>query len=231
MVCPSWMLGVIEGNAAGVKGWDIANTFPGGGGNWGGSFLTVPTQGKNQDAAKKLADWLTAPEQQIKAFKAKGTFPSQVRGPGEHRAHGHDERLLHRRADRPDLQRAGQGRDRRPVQGPEVLRASTTRCSRRSRGSTSTRPTTPSRPGRSSSPRSKPSAERGAGPALEVLSRAPAPTLPVTKETTMSQTTTDVRAPATVRGASGWPGSTCGSRPTCTSRPSSSSSPCSASSR
>lgn len=76
-VCPSWMLGVIEGNAAGVKGWDIANTFPGGGGNWGGSFLTVPTQGKNPDAAKKLADWLTAPEQQIKAFKSKGTFPSQ----------------------------------------------------------------------------------------------------------------------------------------------------------
>ncbi|MBK9475549.1 MAG: extracellular solute-binding protein [Tetrasphaera sp.] len=78
MMCPSWMLGVIEGNAAKVTGWDIANTFPGGGGNWGGSFLTVPTQGKNHDAAKRLADWLTAPEQQIKAFKSKGTFPSQV---------------------------------------------------------------------------------------------------------------------------------------------------------
>ena len=79
MVCPSWMLGVIEGNGKGVKGWDIANTFPGGGGNWGGSFLTVPAQGKNHEAAKKLADWLTAPEQQVKAFKAKGTFPSQVK--------------------------------------------------------------------------------------------------------------------------------------------------------
>lgn len=78
MVCPSWMLGVIEGNAAGVEGWDIANTFPGGGGNWGGSFLTVPTQGDNQEAAQELADWLTAPEQQIKAFLSKGTFPSQV---------------------------------------------------------------------------------------------------------------------------------------------------------
>ena len=42
MLCPGWMLGVIEGNAAGVEGWDIANVFPGGGGNWGGSFLTVP---------------------------------------------------------------------------------------------------------------------------------------------------------------------------------------------
>ena len=71
------MLGVIEGNAAGVTGWDIANVFPGGGGNWGGSYLTVPTQSEHQAEAKKLAGWLTAPEQQIKAFTAKGTFPSQ----------------------------------------------------------------------------------------------------------------------------------------------------------
>lgn len=78
MLCPGWMLGVIEGNAEGVEGWDIANVFPGGGGNWGGSYLTVPTQGENQAEAKKLADWLTAPEQQIKAFNAKGTFPSQA---------------------------------------------------------------------------------------------------------------------------------------------------------
>ncbi len=78
MLCPGWMLGVIEGNAAGVEGWDIADVFPGGGGNWGGSFLTVPAMGENQAEAKKLAAWLTAPEQQVKAFKAKGTFPSQV---------------------------------------------------------------------------------------------------------------------------------------------------------
>ncbi|HSF36075.1 MAG TPA: extracellular solute-binding protein [Nocardioides sp.] len=78
MACPGWMLGVIEGNADGVEGWDIANVFPGGGGNWGGSYLTVPAQGDNVEEAKELAKWLTAPEQQIKAFEAKGTFPSQV---------------------------------------------------------------------------------------------------------------------------------------------------------
>ena len=77
MPCPSWMLGVIEGNASGVEGWDIANTFPGGGGNWGGSYLTVPTQSEHPEEAKALAAWLTAPEQQIKAFVSKGTFPSQ----------------------------------------------------------------------------------------------------------------------------------------------------------
>jgi cellobiose transport system substrate-binding protein len=78
MMCPGWMLGVIEGNAAGVEGWDIANVFPGGGGNWGGSFLTVPAMGAHPAEAKALAAWLTAPEQQIKAFQSKGTFPSQV---------------------------------------------------------------------------------------------------------------------------------------------------------
>jgi cellobiose transport system substrate-binding protein len=78
MLAPGWMLGVIEGNSAGVTGWDIADVFPGGAGNWGGSFLTVPAQSKHAEEAKKLAAWLTAPEQQIAAYKSKGTFPSQV---------------------------------------------------------------------------------------------------------------------------------------------------------
>ncbi|USQ77591.1 extracellular solute-binding protein [Ornithinimicrobium cryptoxanthini] len=78
MLCPGWMLGIVEGNAAGIEGWDVANVFPGGAGNWGGSYLTVPAQGDNIEAATALANWLTAPEQQIKAFEAKGTFPSQV---------------------------------------------------------------------------------------------------------------------------------------------------------
>ena len=77
MLCPGWMLGVIEGNAADTTGWDIANVFPNGGGNWGGSYLTVPGNGSNVEAAQELADWLTAPEQQITAFEAAGTFPSQ----------------------------------------------------------------------------------------------------------------------------------------------------------
>ena len=77
MLCPGWMLGVISGNAEGVDGWRIANTFPGGGGNWGGSYLTVPANGEHVAAAQELADWLTSPETQIKAFENAGTFPSQ----------------------------------------------------------------------------------------------------------------------------------------------------------
>ncbi|GAB4085738.1 extracellular solute-binding protein [Myceligenerans cantabricum] len=78
MLCPAWMTGPIESNSGGVEGWNIADVFPGGGGNWGGSFLTVPASGANTEAAKELAAWLTAPEQQTTAFEAAGTFPSQV---------------------------------------------------------------------------------------------------------------------------------------------------------
>ncbi|ANZ41123.1 sugar ABC transporter substrate-binding protein [Lentzea guizhouensis] len=79
--CPSWMLGVVETQAGPEnKGkWAVTDAFPNGGGNWGGSYLTVPKQSKNAQKAAELAAWLTAPEQQIKAFKAKGTFPSQVK--------------------------------------------------------------------------------------------------------------------------------------------------------
>lgn len=79
IMCPSWMAGFIEQQAQGVKGWDIAPVFPGGASNTGGSYLMVPAQSKHQAEAKKLADWLTAPEQQLKAYKAIGVFPSQVK--------------------------------------------------------------------------------------------------------------------------------------------------------
>ncbi|MGV9195471.1 ABC transporter substrate-binding protein [Microbacterium sp. MC2] len=77
MLCPPWMHGIISGEAPDVDGWDIANAFPEGGGNWGGSYLVVPANGENVEAAQQLADWLTSPETQIKAFNNAGTFPSQ----------------------------------------------------------------------------------------------------------------------------------------------------------
>ncbi|MER5453989.1 extracellular solute-binding protein [Micromonospora sp. NPDC002389] len=75
--CPAWMLGHIQNTAPGTKGqWDIA-TVPGGGGSWGGSFLTVPKQGRNVDEAYKFVEWLIQPEQQIEVFKKVGNLPSQ----------------------------------------------------------------------------------------------------------------------------------------------------------
>jgi cellobiose transport system substrate-binding protein len=77
ITCPAWMMGYIQANAPDTKGkWDIA-TIPGGSGNWGGSYVTVPSQGKHIDAAVELAKWLTAPEQNVEIFKSIGNFPSQ----------------------------------------------------------------------------------------------------------------------------------------------------------
>ncbi|GGO92312.1 ABC transporter substrate-binding protein [Wenjunlia tyrosinilytica] len=76
--CPSWMNGLIE-TAAGKENsgkWDIAK-LPGDGGNWGGSFLTVPKQGKHPKEAAELAAWLTAPEQEKRLFAEVGALPSQ----------------------------------------------------------------------------------------------------------------------------------------------------------
>lgn len=78
MLCPAWMHGIIQGEAPDVTGWDVANVFPGGGGNWGGSYLVIPANGPNVEAAQELADWLTSPETQLKAFANAGTFPSQL---------------------------------------------------------------------------------------------------------------------------------------------------------
>ncbi|OLR94362.1 ABC transporter substrate-binding protein [Actinokineospora bangkokensis] len=78
--CPSWMLGVVKAQAGPENAgkWAVTAAFPGGGGNWGGSYLTVPKQSKHPREAAELAAWLTAPEQQIKAFLKTGNFPSQV---------------------------------------------------------------------------------------------------------------------------------------------------------
>ena len=75
--CPAWMIGYIKGQAgdAGAGKWDVAS-IPGDGGNWGGSYLSIPAASENQEAAYALAEWLTAPEQQIKMWTDAQHFPS-----------------------------------------------------------------------------------------------------------------------------------------------------------
>lgn len=75
--CPAWMLGWIQQNAPAARGtWDIT-TIPGGAGNWGGSFLTVPKSSKHRAEAYALANWLTSPERQRRIFVETGNLPSQ----------------------------------------------------------------------------------------------------------------------------------------------------------
>lgn len=78
VVTPAWMTGIIAENAAGIEGWRVSSTFPDGGGNWGGSFFSVPATGDNTGWAVKLADYLTSPEAAVQWFHTTGQFPSQV---------------------------------------------------------------------------------------------------------------------------------------------------------
>ena len=77
VTCPAWMMGYIQGQAPKSKGkWDIA-AVPGGGGNWGGSFLTVPKQSSHPKEAYDLAKYLTSPASETYIFKQTGNLPSQ----------------------------------------------------------------------------------------------------------------------------------------------------------
>lgn len=77
IACPAWMTGYIQGQAGPAnKGkWDVT-TAPGGGGNWGGSWLGVPTQSKHPKEAAELVRFLTSPKSQVAAFKSVGALPS-----------------------------------------------------------------------------------------------------------------------------------------------------------
>jgi cellobiose transport system substrate-binding protein len=77
VTCPAWMMGYIQGQAPNSAGdWDIASV-PGGGGSWGGSFLTIPKQSKNQQLAYELIKFLTSPASQAYVFKQTGNLPSE----------------------------------------------------------------------------------------------------------------------------------------------------------
>jgi cellobiose transport system substrate-binding protein len=84
VACPAWMTGYIQdqSGAENAGKWDIT-TVPGGAGNWGGSYLAVPTQGKHQAQAIELAKFLTDAQGQLAAFKAVGNLPSNPKLYGE----------------------------------------------------------------------------------------------------------------------------------------------------
>ena len=76
MLSPAWMMDYIKGQAPTTRGkWDIAD-IPGGGGNQGGSQLTIPKGAKHKQEAWDFISWYLAPAQQLKAFQTYGLFPS-----------------------------------------------------------------------------------------------------------------------------------------------------------
>jgi len=71
------MMGYIQGQAPATSGrWNIA-AVPGGGGNWGGSFLAIPKQSDHPNEAADLIKFLTSPASEAYVFKQTGNLPSQ----------------------------------------------------------------------------------------------------------------------------------------------------------
>ena len=76
ILAPAWMMDYIKAQAPDTTGkWDIAD-IPGGGGNQGGTQLSIPSYAQNKQAAYDFITWYLAPEQQLKVFKTYGLFPS-----------------------------------------------------------------------------------------------------------------------------------------------------------
>ncbi len=83
VACPAWMTGYIteqagDGNAG---KWDIASV-PGGGGNWGGSFLAVPTVERPpgpRDQAGVLPDQRRRPAVRVRRGREPAVQPDALR--------------------------------------------------------------------------------------------------------------------------------------------------------
>ena len=78
ILAPAWMLDYIKQQAPKTAGkWDVAS-IPGGGGNQGGTQLSIPTSGNpaNRQAAWDFIQWYLAPAQQLKVFQTYGFFPT-----------------------------------------------------------------------------------------------------------------------------------------------------------
>ncbi|MFC6335217.1 ABC transporter substrate-binding protein [Paenibacillus septentrionalis] len=73
---PAWMLGNIKSNGPDSAGqWRIAQ-LPEGAGNWGGSFITLPKEGKHPEEAYAFIEWMTNQDQQLQSFAVSGLMPS-----------------------------------------------------------------------------------------------------------------------------------------------------------
>lgn len=78
IACPAWMLGYIKQQSGNqnAKNWSVLPLPEGLGGNWGGSYLSIPKDSPNAAAAAQLAQFLTSAESETKEFKAGLAFPS-----------------------------------------------------------------------------------------------------------------------------------------------------------
>ncbi|OES46643.1 ABC transporter substrate-binding protein [Domibacillus iocasae] len=72
-----WLKGWMEGNAPDAVGKFKVATLPKEfAANWGGSYIAIPGETENAQAAYDFIEWLVSPENQLKSFQSNGLFPS-----------------------------------------------------------------------------------------------------------------------------------------------------------
>ncbi|MBY0099176.1 extracellular solute-binding protein [Mesobacillus maritimus] len=72
-----WLKGWMEGNATDAVGkWRVATLPTEFAANWGGSYIAIPSETENAQAAYDFVEWLVSPENQLKSFQSHGLFPS-----------------------------------------------------------------------------------------------------------------------------------------------------------
>jgi len=72
-----WLKGWMEGNAPDASGNFKVATLPTEfAANWGGSYIAIPSETENAQAAYDFVEWLVSPENQLKSFQSNGLFPS-----------------------------------------------------------------------------------------------------------------------------------------------------------
>ena len=85
---PSWLLNQIRTNAPKTKGkWGLA-TIPGRVGNWGGSYLAIPANAKNPQAAWAYIAETQSPQGQLDHFLKTGALPTTPSVYGDQRLLG-----------------------------------------------------------------------------------------------------------------------------------------------
>jgi len=80
IACPAWMLGYIKQQAGdeNAGNWNVLPLPQQLGGNWGGSFLAVPQDSPNREAAVELAAFLTSAEAEADEFRQGLAYPSNT---------------------------------------------------------------------------------------------------------------------------------------------------------
>ncbi|MCV9885786.1 ABC transporter substrate-binding protein [Metabacillus halosaccharovorans] len=72
-----WLKGYLEENAPDATGKFRVATLPAEfAANWGGSFISIPSETENAQEAYDFIEWLVSPENQLKSSQSHGLFPS-----------------------------------------------------------------------------------------------------------------------------------------------------------